>query len=126
MENKSMRLKLVPKKNNFSVQFCLGIISNTAGTIDSIEISWKRNIFDFSVDYNAIHISDILNISKYSMVKKNIKYFSRLFSGRLVTKCMYLNNEQWKTRFSFIGFNLVVELDWTCWTYLLSAYDYFR
>ena len=51
------------------------------------------------------------------MVKKNIKYLSGLFSGCLVTKCMYLNNEQWKTRFSFIGFNLVVELDCTCWTY---------
>ena len=38
------------------------------------------------------------------MVKKNIKYLSGLFSGCLVIKCMYLNNEK-------LDSHLLVELD---------------
>ena len=39
----------------------------------SREASLKWNIYDFSIDYNAINKSDILNIHKYLMVKDNIK-----------------------------------------------------
>ena len=35
--------------------------------------SFKGNVHDLSVDYNAIDKSDILNIHRYLMVKKNIK-----------------------------------------------------
>ena len=32
----------------------------------------KENVYDFSVDYNAVDKSDILTIHKYLMVKNNI------------------------------------------------------
>ena len=35
--------------------------------------SLKRDVYDFSVDYNAIHKFDRLNIHKYLMVENNIK-----------------------------------------------------
>ena len=41
--------------------------------LQSLEkISFKGNAYDFSVDYNSIDKSDILNIHKYLMVKNNI------------------------------------------------------
>ena len=42
---------------------------------DAEEVSLKGNMYDFSVDYNVINKSDILNIRKYLMVKNNIKCF---------------------------------------------------
>ena len=54
----------------FPVQFCLGSISKKSG---SEEVSFKENIYDFSVDYNAIDKCEILNTHKYFMVKKNMK-----------------------------------------------------
>ena len=38
---------------------------------DAKEVS--LNVYNFSVDYDAIDKSDILNIHKYLMVKNNIK-----------------------------------------------------
>ena len=35
--------------------------------------SLNGNVYDFSVDYNSIDKSEILNIYKYLMNKKNIK-----------------------------------------------------
>ena len=40
---------------------------------DAKEMFLKGNAFDFSVDYNAIHQSNILNIHKYLMEKHNMK-----------------------------------------------------
>ena len=57
------------KNIDFSTQFCLGSISNKFGAIDSREISLKRKMYDFAVDYNAIDKSNILNIRKYLMSK---------------------------------------------------------
>ena len=37
------------------------------------EVSLNGNVYDFSVDYNSIDKSDILNIHKYLMTKNNIK-----------------------------------------------------
>ena len=37
------------------------------------------NVYDFSVDYNSIDKSDILNIHKYSMTKNNIKYVQAVY-----------------------------------------------
>ena len=48
-------------------------MSNAFGVIESREVYLKGNVFNFSVDYNAIDKSDILNIHKYLMVKNNIK-----------------------------------------------------
>ena len=35
---------------------------------------WEENVYDFSVDYNAIDKSDILGIHKHLMVKNNIMF----------------------------------------------------
>ena len=60
-------------KNNFSSQFWLGSISNKFDSNDLNEISFKGNVYGFSVDYSAIDKSNILNINKYLMLKNNIK-----------------------------------------------------
>ena len=49
--------------------FCLGTISNKFYAIDSKEVSLKKNVYDFSLDYNSFDKSDILNIHKYLMIK---------------------------------------------------------
>ena len=68
MEKKSISLKLV-KNVNFPTQFCLGSTSNQFE-----KVFLKRNVHDFSVDYNnAIDKYDILNIHKTLMCKVYIK-----------------------------------------------------
>ena len=57
---------------NSPTQFCLGSISNKFDTLQSWEVALRENVYDFLIDYNAIHKFDILNISKYLMVKNNI------------------------------------------------------
>ena len=61
------------KNVNFSTQFCLRSISNGFTNTESKEVSLNWNVFDFSVDYNAIDKSDIINIHKHIMTKNNIK-----------------------------------------------------
>ena len=51
----------------------MSTISNGFGATESRELSLKGNVYDFSVDYNAIDKSGILNIHKYLMVKNKIK-----------------------------------------------------
>ena len=46
------------------------------------EVSLNENVYNFSVDYNSIDKSDILNIQKYLMVKNNIKCLT------LIGKCL--------------------------------------
>ena len=58
---------------NFPTRFCLGSISNGFSTTESREISFNGNVYDFSVDYNSIDKSDILNIHKYLITKNDIK-----------------------------------------------------
>ena len=60
-------------KFNFSIQFCLESISNGFIATESREISLNGNVYDFSVDYNSINKSEILNIRKYLMIKNNLK-----------------------------------------------------
>ena len=62
---------------NFPTQFCLGIISD--GFSATREVSLNGNVYDFSVDYNSIDKSDILNIHKYLMTKNNIKWCSACY-----------------------------------------------
>ena len=61
------------KNVNFPTQFCLGSISDRFSVTESREVSLNRNVYDFSVDYNSIDKSDILNIHKYLMTKNDIK-----------------------------------------------------
>ena len=58
---------------NFPTQFCLGSISNGFSNTESRKVSLNGNVYDFSVDYNSIDESDILNIHKLLMTKNNIK-----------------------------------------------------
>ena len=51
--------------------------------IDRKEVSFKGNVYYFSVDYNAINKFDISNISKFLMVKSTIKQ-----CYRLLNKCL--------------------------------------
>ena len=74
MENKSLSLKptknkKIKKKINFSTQFCLGNISNGFSNTESREVSLNGNVYDFSVHYNSINKSTILNIHKYLMIQ---------------------------------------------------------
>ena len=61
------------KNVNFPTRFCLGSISDGLNNIESREAFLNGNVYDFSVDYNSIDKSDILNIHKYLMNKNNIK-----------------------------------------------------
>ena len=54
-------------------RFCLGSVSNGFSANESREVSLNENVYDFSVDYNSVDKSDILNIHKYLMTKNNIK-----------------------------------------------------
>ena len=40
---------------------------------DSEQVSSKGNVYDFSVNYDTIAKSGILNIHKYLMIKNNIE-----------------------------------------------------
>ena len=48
-------------------------MSNSFGAVESRDVSLKGNVYDFSVNNNAIDKSDILNIHKYLMIKNNVK-----------------------------------------------------
>ena len=58
---------------NFLTQFCLWRISNGFSAAKSRAASLNGNAYDFSVDYNSIDKSDILNIHKYLMNKNDVK-----------------------------------------------------
>ena len=67
------KFKTDNKNVNLPIQFCLGSISEKFDAAEFREISSKGNLYDFSVDHNAIDKSDILKIHKYLMVKNNIR-----------------------------------------------------
>ena len=55
----------------YSTQFCLGSISDSFDVTESRERYLNENVYDFSVDYNSVDKSYILNIYKYWMTKNN-------------------------------------------------------
>lgn len=59
------------ENDKFATQFFLGSIPNRFSTTESREVSLKGNIYDFSVDQSSIDKSDMSNILRYVMVKKN-------------------------------------------------------
>ena len=67
------KFKAGNKNVNFPTLFCFGSISNGFSNTKSREVSLNENVYDFSVGYNSIDKSDILNIHKYLMAKNNIK-----------------------------------------------------
>ena len=58
---------------NFSTYSCLESISNGSITAESREVFLNANVYDFSVDYDSIGKSDILNIHKNLRTKNNVK-----------------------------------------------------
>ena len=67
------KFKADNKNVNFPSRFCLGSISNGFYATESREVSLNGNVYDFSVDYNSIDKSDILNIHMYLLTKNNVK-----------------------------------------------------
>ena len=65
--------KVDNKNVNFPTQFCLWSISNEFRNTESREASLNGNVYDFSVDFNSIDKSNILNIYKYLMTENSIK-----------------------------------------------------
>ena len=66
------KFKADNKNVNFPTQFCLGSFSNVFSALEYREVSLNRNVYDFSVDYNSIDKSNILNIHKYLMIKNSM------------------------------------------------------
>ena len=64
MENKTINLQLRRKIINFRLNFFLRSIPNKFDYIDSQDVFLKGHVHDFSVDYNAIDKSSIINIQK--------------------------------------------------------------
>ena len=75
--NKSISYKSIIKMSIFQFSF------ETFDTVESVEKSFKGNVYDFSVSCLAIDKSNIVNIHKYLMIKNNIK----LCFG-LLNKCL--------------------------------------
>ena len=69
------KFKVNQENVNFSTIFFLGSISEKCSAVESRKVSFKGNMFDYSVsvDSNAIDKSEILNIHKYLLVENNVK-----------------------------------------------------
>ena len=67
-----IKFKADNKNVNFPTRFYLGNISDGFSATESREVF--LNVYNFSVDYNYIDKSDILNIHKYLMANNNVKY----------------------------------------------------
>ena len=52
---------------------CLGNISEDVSIDNMKKAGLNGYVYDFSVDYDAISVNDILDIHKYLMEKNNIK-----------------------------------------------------
>ena len=61
------------KNVNFPGRLCVGSISDGFSAKESREISSGENVYDFSVNYNSIDKSDMLNIYKHLITNKSIK-----------------------------------------------------
>ena len=56
------KLKSDNKNVNLPTRICLGSISDGVSNTESIKISLNGNLYEFSVDYNSIDKSGVLNI----------------------------------------------------------------
>ena len=57
----------------FAVPLCLGNISKGFSVDNMKKTGLNGYVYDFSVDYDATAVDDILDINKYLMEKNNIK-----------------------------------------------------
>ena len=67
-----IRFKGDNKNVNFPTGFRLGSISDEFSATEFREVSLNGNMY-FSIEYNSVDKSDMLNIHKYLMTKNNIK-----------------------------------------------------
>ena len=67
------KFKANNKNVNFPTRFCLAGISDEFSSTEPREVSLNGNVCDFSVYYNSVDKSDILNIHEYLMNKNNLK-----------------------------------------------------
>ena len=72
-KNEIYKFKADNKNVNLPTQFCFGSISNGFSATESREVSLKRNVYGFSVEYNSVNKSQKLNTQKYLMTKDNMK-----------------------------------------------------
>ena len=72
------------KDVNFATRFCLGRILDGFSATECSEIYLSGNVYDFSVDFNSINKSEILNLHRYLMTKNNIKQCSVLLKKCLM------------------------------------------
>ena len=72
-EKEIIKLKVDNRNVNFPTLYCLGSISDGFSATEFREVSSNGDVYYFSVDYNSIDNSDILNIHKYLLTKNNIK-----------------------------------------------------
>ena len=66
------KFKASNENNNFPSRFCFGSISNEFNSQGLNEVPFKGNVYDFSVDHDAIDKSNIFNIHQYLMMKNKI------------------------------------------------------
>ena len=67
-------IKLKAKDSEINpYELCLGNISKDWSVDNMKKTGLKGYVYDFSVDYNAIAVADILDIHKYLMKKHDIK-----------------------------------------------------
>ena len=71
MVQKSINLK--QKTEIVASPLCLGNISKDFSVDNMPKTGLHGYVYDFSVDYDAIVVDDIIDIHKYLMEKKNIK-----------------------------------------------------
>ena len=55
-----------------SISLCLGNISKDIFVDNMTKAGFKGYVYDFSVDYNAITVDDVLDIHNYLMKKNNV------------------------------------------------------
>ena len=67
------KFKADNRKVNFATHVYLESISVNFGAVEAWEVSFKENLYDFTVNYDGIGKSDILNIQQHLMVTNNMK-----------------------------------------------------
>ena len=56
-----------------AIQLCIGNISKDVSVDNIKKTGFNGYVYDFSVDYDAIAVDDILDVNKYLINKNNIK-----------------------------------------------------
>ena len=100
---------------------CLRNISKDRSPDDTKKTELKGYVYDFSADYDAIAVSDVLDIYKYLMKKKwyNIKclslwskylfqqwcFFGCNLSSVNPLECVSMNNQECKVRPEIVSVN---------------------